>query len=170
MLNSEPTTQLPGMVRATKDGPAPHLSGPRRSSVLVGIRSTGPAPQIHLPESLGEKKCGKCRVANAVIPIGAGCGCRLGDKGDDGPGDQVPFVIQSKGQDRLDVEDVLGLILRPEIEIGVVLKRQAYHAGNGILGRPGQFFLSVLAGFNDAVAICFDIGGAAGLFSLDTGR
>ena len=70
----------------------------------------------------------------------------------------------------MNVEHILDIVTGSKTEVGVVLKRQADQAGNGILGCPGQFCLFVLAGFNDAVAICFDIGAAAGLLSLDTGR
>ena len=70
------------------------------------------------------------------------------------PCDQVPVFSKSKRPDWLDVENVLGLFLGPKIEIGIVLKRQAYQAGNRVLDCLGQFFRSVLAGLNDAVAIC----------------
>ena len=55
LLNSDPTTHLPGMPRTRTDGPRPHLSAPSRLSVAVGNRKTGPAPQITFPGSLGDR-------------------------------------------------------------------------------------------------------------------
>lgn len=52
----------------------------------------------------------------------------------------------------MDVQDVLGLLLRSEIKVGVVLEVKADQVGNRILGRPGNVRRNVLALLDDAVA------------------
>ena len=42
------------MARNTAESPAPHVSCPSASSVVVGNKNTGPTPQVMSPESLGE--------------------------------------------------------------------------------------------------------------------
>src|SRR5215831_10781657 len=63
---------------------------------------------------------------------------RLRDDRDDGARDDVPFLRNLDRHDRLDVEDVLGLLERPEVEVGVVLERQADEIADRILGELRQ--------------------------------
>jgi len=64
---------------------------------------------------------------------------RLPDQRQDGPGDQVPVLIQRNRDDRLDVQDVLRAAFLPVVEVGVVLKRDADQVRDGILRQFGQF-------------------------------
>ena len=67
LLNNDPTTQFPGMVKITTEGPAPHLSDPSTSSVAVGNSNTGPTPQVSEEEFLGEKKPVKVVSPNPLV-------------------------------------------------------------------------------------------------------
>jgi hypothetical protein len=49
LLTTAPTTQGPGIVKATKVGPAAQLPVSPAAVVAVGIDSTGPAPQMTFP-------------------------------------------------------------------------------------------------------------------------
>jgi len=61
----------------------------------------------------------------------------IDDRGD-GSGDQVPVLAEADWDDRLDVKDVLGVVARPDAEVGVVLQRKADHVGHRVLGSLGQ--------------------------------
>jgi hypothetical protein len=50
---------------------------------------------------------------------------RLTDHRHDGAGDQVPVCVDVQRHDRLNVEDFLGAIERPGVEIGVALEWNA---------------------------------------------
>ena len=73
-LASAPMVHGPFCLRTTAVGPMPNFSVPNNSSVAVGMRNTGPTPQVTAP-SLGEKK--KLRtvsprpVASRESPAGA---------------------------------------------------------------------------------------------------
>src|SRR5262249_48850533 len=54
------------------------------------------------------------------------------------PRDDVPVLVDRDRNDRLDVEDVLRSLLGTEIEIGVVLERQADQVADGVLRELGQ--------------------------------
>ena len=64
-----------------------------------------------------------------------GCGGRLRNQRHDGARDQVPVGVEMDGVNRLDVEDVLRILFRPDVEVGVVLERQANHVSNRVLRR-----------------------------------
>ena len=63
------------------------------------------------------------------------CGSRSGLRDDrsDPANDQVPVLADADGDDRLDVENILRAVIGANAEVGVVLKRDADQAGDGIL-------------------------------------
>ena len=89
---------------------------------------------------VGREKGGELHGADAVDPAVERVGNRLGDNRNDGPGDQVPVGAQGDGDDRLDVEDVLGPVLRAGSEVDVVLERDADQLGHRVLGLLGEIF------------------------------
>jgi hypothetical protein len=56
LLTTAPITHFPGVQAMAALGPVPHLSGPRRGSVLVGNRKVGPMPAIRFGLRLALRK------------------------------------------------------------------------------------------------------------------
>src|SRR5262249_32423336 len=50
-----PIVHPSGCIRATTEGPMPHLSVPSTEAVAVGIKNTGPTPQISFPGFAGDR-------------------------------------------------------------------------------------------------------------------
>lgn len=46
-------------------------------------------------------------------------------------GDEVPIFSQAEGDDRLDVQDILNAVIRPDAEVPVVLKWNAVRLAMG---------------------------------------
>src|SRR5262245_3529965 len=65
---------------------------------------------------------------------------RLRDHRKDWAGDQVPILIEVSWIDRLNVEDILGVVRAADIKVRIVLKRQADQIGDGVLRRLAQVF------------------------------
>ena len=63
---------------------------------------------------------------------------RLRNKRHDRTRDQVPVVTDAKGPDRLDVSDILGLVVRSDPEIGVILDRNTDETGDRVLRLLGK--------------------------------
>ena len=63
---------------------------------------------------------------------------RLVDHGGNGPADQVPPVGEPEGNHRLNVENVLHVVVRPHPEVDLVLERHGNEIRNGILRLLGQ--------------------------------
>ena len=61
-----------------------------------------------------------------------------------GSGYEIPVVIQLEWPHRLDIQYVLGAVFGTIIEIGIVLKWEADHAGQWVLCRLRQCFGVVL--------------------------
>ncbi len=78
------------------------------------------------------------RVAEAVGPVVARPQRRVPDHRHDRPRDDVPLVVHRDRDHRLDVEDVLRALLGPEIQVGVVLERQADQVADGVLCELGE--------------------------------
>jgi hypothetical protein len=78
------------------------------------------------------------QIANATDPAVFRPQCRLPDHGQDGACDDVPVVADRKRDHRLDVEDILRALLRSEVEIGIVLKRNADQVTDRILRNLGE--------------------------------
>src|SRR5215510_15556817 len=56
LLVIAPIVHPSGCTRATTEGPMPHLSVPSTEAVAVGIKSTGPTPQIIFPGFAGDRR------------------------------------------------------------------------------------------------------------------
>ncbi|MNY73332.1 hypothetical protein D3C86_2121060 [compost metagenome] len=68
----------------------------------------------------------------------------LVDDGQDGAGNQVPLLVEAKGQHRLDIGDALvTLATGAELLVPVVLNWQAVQGGNRVERLLGQFGLAV---------------------------
>ena len=61
--------------------------------------------------------------------------------GKDGARYQVPFLAERNRQHRLDIENILRPLSGADVEVGIVLERQADQIGDGILCLLGQVFL-----------------------------
>jgi hypothetical protein len=77
---------------------------------------------------------------------------RLRYHGQDGPCDQQPVLVQIQRHHRLDVEDVLNPFPGTEVEVGVVLQRDADQVRDGVLHRAGELRGRILARLDDAIA------------------
>ena len=63
---------------------------------------------------------------------------RLVDHGGNGPADQVPLVGEPEGNHRLNVENVLHVVVRPHPEVDIVLERHRNEIRDGVLRLLGQ--------------------------------
>ena len=63
---------------------------------------------------------------------------RLVDQGGNGPANQVPLVGEPEGNHRLNVENVLHVVVRPHPEVDIVLERHRNEIRDGVLGLLGQ--------------------------------
>ncbi len=115
---------------ATNVGPADHFSVLSLGSVAVGNAKTGPAPQTKPTPGatgigfFGEKKKAGLKSPQPEIGTIATEEWRLVDHRHDRAGDQVPILIEVKRDNRLNVEDVLGVIELTHAKVRIVLKRR----------------------------------------------
>ena len=72
---SAPRVKGPDILRTTAVGPAPQRPVPRNGSEVVGIRRTGPAPQMKDPGFAGDRKNDVTRAAHPDV------GCPPGTRG-----------------------------------------------------------------------------------------
>ena len=84
------------------------------------------------------EKEGWVHVSEAVFSAGVRGWGRLPDDGLNGPRDQHPFFADADRNHGLNVEHVLGSVVRPDSKVRVVLKGNADEAGDGILCGLGQ--------------------------------
>jgi hypothetical protein len=111
-------------------GPADHFSVLSLGSVAVGNAKTGPAPQTKPTPGatgigfFGEKKKAGLKSPQPEIGTIATEEWRLVDHRHDRAGDQVPILIEVKRDNRLNVEDVLGVIELTHAKVRIVLKRR----------------------------------------------
>src|SRR5208337_1343588 len=149
-----PTVHLPGCIRATAAGPMPNLPCPRRPVfVAVGRSNCGPRPS-HFALLWGKEKCG-LHVAEAIH---AGLhlhrwprwlrhinGIGLVDDRSNPTNNEVPVFTQADWNHWLNIQDILGAIGRSNVEVEILLNRNANEAGDRILSFLAQFLLSLAA-------------------------
>ena len=108
--------------------------------MAVGNAQAGPTPQMSLPGLAGErKKVGLMSPKPNSPPVVLG-GVGLPDDGLDDAGDEHPVRAELRGDDGLDVEDVLRAVVGADGEVGVVLEGNADEAGDGVLRGLGEGF------------------------------
>jgi len=64
----------------------------------------------------------------------------------DGADNDVPVIVQRYWLHRLYIDDVLGLVIRADAGVDVVLRRQADHVGAGVQCRLGELGVALCAG------------------------
>ena len=96
-------------------------------------------PEITFPDLAGEKKQTLKGISESErFPVAR---YKFGhvDYGHNGPGNEIPLLIQSERHHRLDIQDILFFVIWSKVEVRIVLKGQADQITYGILGLPLQF-------------------------------
>ena len=107
--------------------------------VAVGIWTTGPTPHSQPLVGLrGDRKAEKVVGAVPKARVGAGDMAGLPDQRQDGAGDDVPVVVDMDRDHRLDIQDFLRAVVRPDVEIGVALKGEAVEVADRVLQLLGE--------------------------------
>jgi hypothetical protein len=106
---------------------------PSSRLVALGNVNGGPIPQMNSFEPEGERKKTRVDVAQSGRLIHAGSQRRLVHDGHDGPRDEVPVLRQLDRDHRLHVQDPDAPLLRPGVEVEVVLERHADEVRHRVL-------------------------------------
>ena len=113
----------------------------------VELRDRANAPHPSTDHLLGQKERRELEVSNAEFPILVGSKGRLRNHRHDGARNEVPIRVQAEGKDRLDVQDVLGLLF-----FGPTSKLVLFCSGRLIMSAMGfcAAFASAAASFSCA--------------------
>jgi hypothetical protein len=81
---------------------------------------------------------GRLSIAKSVFAVIAGSKPRLRNNRNDGLGDDISLTVKADRYDRVDIQDIPGLLIRPGIEVGVILERGTDQIGHRIQRGLGQ--------------------------------
>jgi hypothetical protein len=75
---------------------------------------------------------GRLSIAKSVFAVIAGSKPRLRNNRNDGLGDDISLTVKADRYDRVDIQDIPGLLIRSGIEVGVILERGTDQIGHRI--------------------------------------